>query len=252
MSEPKVEAMDFSVDGDWGKKEEDFKKSVKGSGDLKPFRFYLKPDQEAKLTFIQSSKKPPARYEHMCFTNDKPYPEFIVCPRAGGKNMVECPLCEVGNYPKFARGLGALQHEYVDKNGKVIENLRRCVIVGKNDEARIKRIVKKAKGELKGRTYSVSNLSSKTCLGDTWDDEGKEDLKAMEKAGINITPLSEDEMFTVKSFDEMVIIANNLKYKNEYKGDHYINYKPSVSKIAQPTDVDPNSGEDLKDDDIPF
>ena len=155
----------------------------------KSWRFYLKPDNEARLFFLngdiitegdnKGSFDIDFVEEHAVRPNGSKVPKFYVCI----SSTETCPLCESGNFAAFV-GLFAVidTTKFTNKEGKVFQNKKK-ILAAKGQS--IKKLAKKAQiagGSLAGVVMDVSRSDSRSAtVGDEFEIVGTFPLEALGK-----------------------------------------------------------------------
>jgi len=155
----------------------------------KSWRFYLKPENEARLFFLngdivtegdnKGSFDIDFVEEHAVRPNGSKVPKFYVCI----SSTETCPLCESGNFASFV-GLFAVIDTtvFVNKDGKKFQNKKK-ILAAKGQS--IKKLAKKAQiagGSLAGVVMDVSRSDSRSAtVGDEFEIVGTFPLEALGK-----------------------------------------------------------------------
>ena len=211
-----------AMDGSWDKEEP---KRVSTANKNKVFRFLAhKGDEDVRLTIFQEDDPPMAQYEHICFTTDKSFPEFAICPRRNGGDS--CPLCDETNYPNFVRVLGGIVHEYKSPDGKIYPLARRAIVITKKDQERIAKIARKRRKSglsMVGATFEISrdNVKGSSPIGNVWDKLDDVSLEELDGMGADLTPITINDVFIELSDDELNELASRLKFKKADKEAFY-------------------------------
>jgi hypothetical protein len=101
----------------------------------KMFRFWLKNDEEARITFIDGDLSPegfllpPRFYEHSIFANGT-YNNLYVCPEKTNPEAGDsCPLCEGQDRPSLVALFTIIDHRaHKGKNDKIYQYTRRLLV----------------------------------------------------------------------------------------------------------------------------
>ena len=155
----------------------------------KSWRFYLKPESEARIFFLngdlvteglqKGSFDIASVEEHAVRRDGSKVPKFYVCV----SRTETCPLCESGNFAAFV-GLFAIidTKKFTNREGKVYQNKKK-ILAAKGQS--IKKLAKKAQmagGSLVGVVMDVSRSDSRSAtVGDEFDIVGTFPLEALGK-----------------------------------------------------------------------
>lgn len=140
------------------------------------FRFYLKPEQEETITFLDGDLDEDGDLENICYyehtINTKGYPKYVCIndPSTG----VECPICATGDNPYFATVFTVLVHKEWASKQDIKDGIKHeasiQLFVAKSSVA--DKLRKKAKkyGGLAGVTFEVSRSNADAFnVGDDFD-----------------------------------------------------------------------------------
>lgn len=182
------------------------------------FRFYLKPDQEKTITFLDGDLDEDGDLENICFyehtINTKGYPKYVCIndPSEG----VECPICATGDsQPYFATVFTVLVHESWSTK-KDPTNVHECSIqlfVAKSGVADKLRKKAKKQGGLTGVTFEVSRSNAEAYnVGDDFEFVQKDTMEDLvdafpsevDKDGNSLVKvLDYEKVLTILSEDEL-------------------------------------------------
>jgi hypothetical protein len=180
------------------------------------FRFALKPDQEARITFLdgnlieEGEEKGmldcPVFREHTVKTGTNKWDNFVCVAE-----VEPCPLCAQDNTPSVVAAFTVIDHTpRTASNGKTYENQKRLFIAKR---LTLKKLQKKATklGGLAGITFDASRSDAKVArVGDEFDEiEQSTHQELVEKYGEQVcTPVVYDKEIQWRSAAELA--ANGL------------------------------------------
>jgi len=125
-----------------------------------PSRFFLKPGQTAKLTFLDSAGF--YNMEHSLKINGK-WGHFFTCR----SEFSECPLCDsptLNSKPSYVCAYTVIDHTgYVDNNGKEHKNIKRLLVVKPRVMDKLARRKQSMDGDLTFGCFDVSRDSPDEC-----------------------------------------------------------------------------------------
>jgi hypothetical protein len=205
-------------------KEQELRKQEQG----KMFRFWMKENEEARITFIDGELgpegylTPPRYYEHNLYQAGK-WNNFYVCPKLTTPDSKdECPICESGDRPALVALFTVIDHRQVmskDKT-KVYKDTKRLLVAKPQTfELLNKHAIKR--GGLAGATFDASRIGDKSAsVGSMFDFVEKkpvEELKAIymtekidPKTNVkskvtNFTPANYEHEITYRTGEELAI-----------------------------------------------
>ena len=141
----------------------------------KAFRFWLKPGDDAHLTFLDGKIDPatglldiPYANEHRIKVGSK-WEDFICI-----EDEEPCPLCAAGEKRAFVGYLTVIDHRgyETEKDGKKVkvEHARRLYVAKTETLKQLTKIAEKREDGLVGRTFEVSRTGDKkAAVGDLFD-----------------------------------------------------------------------------------
>lgn len=152
----------------------------------KAWRFYLKDDEEARITFVDGDLSdegylcPPRFYEHNLQQNGR-FGNFFVCPQeTHPESGQKCPICEEGDRPALVALFTVIDHrEYENKDGKVIKDQVRLLAAKPHSFDMLNKLASK-KGGLAGTTWDVTRSGDKSAsIGSNFSFVEKNDVKEL-------------------------------------------------------------------------
>jgi hypothetical protein len=179
-----------------------------GSGGHSTFRFYMRPESEALIAFVDGDNtddEPIGHYkEHTFSVRDSKVPGFASCTGPG------CDLCKEGLKPYDAWPFTIIQIEptYKDRDGKEHTNQRKLMIAKKEIMQRILRFIEQRDG-LVGSIWKVYRSGPRAyTIGDDWQFMEKVgDRSALAKhLGVDddrVTPVDYREELAPKTLEEL-------------------------------------------------
>jgi hypothetical protein len=173
---------------------------VPGSGG-KVFRFYLKKDQNAMLTFLDGAMVPlsetggemvfdvPGAYEHS-FMVDGRVADFICTMEREGT----CPLCYDKKNRYYSLFFSVIDHrKNVSAQGRVYEYNKRILAVGKDSYKRLLMFlaehINPEKGMVGLQISALKTATKSSQIGDFFKFKSYVNLQDLASQGIDVTPL---------------------------------------------------------------
>ncbi len=159
-------------------------KQAESKGKL--FRFWLKNDTDASITFLDGELSedgfllPPRFYEHNLQINGK-WGNHVVCPEQSAPESGEkCPICETGDRPSLVALFTVIDHrESTGSNGKTYKDQVR-LFVAKNQTYEILNKLAIKRGGLVGTRWDVSRSGDKSAsVGNMFDYTDTRELDAI-------------------------------------------------------------------------
>jgi hypothetical protein len=154
------------------------------------FRFYLKEQEEARITFVDGDLDengflcPPRFYEHSMQVGGK-WGNFYVCPEQTDPSSKEkCPLCVSGDKPTLVAVFTVIDHrQFKSKDGtKTYKNTKKLFVAKPHTFELLNKLAMK-RGGLTGVTFDVSRGDKKTAsVGSLFDFVEKKPLEELQKA----------------------------------------------------------------------
>lgn len=169
----------------------------------KMWRFWLKDEEEARITFVDGDLcpegflLPPRFYEHNVYLNGS-WNNFYVCPEmTGGDEGEKCPLCESGDRPSLVALFTVIDHRiFESKDGKKYTNVPKLLAAKAYSFEMLNKLAMK-RGGLAGCTFDVSRIGEKAAsIGSLFDFVEKTDVETLkakytetfkDKDGKNVT-----------------------------------------------------------------
>lgn len=180
------------------------------------FRFYMKPEQERVITFLDGGLDVDGDLDSICYyehTINNPaqkYPKYVCInnPAEGS----ECPVCASGNNPYFATVFTVLTHEkWVSKKEKKEYEGSVQLFIAKTGVAdKLRKKAKKYENGLIGATFEVTRTSKDAYnVGDDFDYVQSNTLSEMQEAfpDCDVKPLDYDEVIKVHSAEELLALG---------------------------------------------
>lgn len=175
------------------------------------FRFYLKPEQERTITFLDGDLDADGDLDTICYyehTINNPaqgYPKFVcINDPANGES---CPICESGDNPYFATVFTVLTHEvwHSKKENKDFEGSVQLFVAKSGVADKLRKKAKKL-GGLTGATFEVSRSGKDAFnVGDDFDFVQKNSLEEIQEAfpDCDVQPLDYDAVIKVHTREEL-------------------------------------------------
>lgn len=175
------------------------------------FRFYLKPEQERTITFLDGGLDSDGDLDTICYyehTINNPaqkYPKYV-CINSPSTGET-CPVCESGNSPYFATVFTVLTHEkwFSKKENREFEGSVQLFVAKSGVAEKLRKKAKKI-GGLVGATFEVSRSSKDAFnVGDDFDYVQKNTLEELQEAfpDCKVLPLNYDDVIKVHSREEL-------------------------------------------------
>lgn len=165
-------------------KEDTAKKEAKAAERGKLFRFWLKPGEDASITFVDGSLNPDNTLnalmyrEHMTQVGGE-WTQFVCV-----SDVEPCPLCEDGDDPSLVAVLTVIDHrEYTSKKGVKYKDTQKLFVMKMGTYQQLSKLAAK-RGGLAGWRVDVSRTGDKSPnVGDVFDFVGEppKDLKELEQ-----------------------------------------------------------------------
>lgn len=176
----------------WAKKGADAQKMIKEEEERKKleaeqrgrlYRYFLKPSEDAKLTFVDGNLTEDGNldalvYREHCIMHNGKWTDFVCVA-----DDEPCPLCESGDKPNLVSALTVIDHRtYTGKKDKVYKDTRKLFIFKQATYKMLQKFAVK-RGGLAGCTFDVSRTGEKEPnVGDVFDFNHKElDLSVLQK-----------------------------------------------------------------------
>lgn len=134
----------------------------------KMFRFWIKPKEEARITFVDGEVSaegflcPPRYYEHNLFLNGS-WNNYFVCPEKTNPDAHDsCPICESGDRPSLVALFTIIDHRQYksEKTQKIYLNTRKILAAKPKTFEILNKLAQKF-GGLAGHTFDVSRTDDK-------------------------------------------------------------------------------------------
>lgn len=176
------------------------------------FRFYLKPEQERTITFLDGGLDGDGDLDTICYyehTINNPaqkYPKYV-CINSPSTGET-CPVCESGSsQPYFATVFTVLTHEkwFSKKENKEFEGSVQLFVAKSGVAEKLRKKAKKI-GGLAGATFEVSRSSKDAFnVGDDFDFVQKNSLDELQDAFPDcvVEPLDYDAVINVHTREEL-------------------------------------------------
>lgn len=184
------------------------------------FRFYMKPEQERVITFLDGGLDVDGDLDSICYyehTINNPaqkYPKYV-CINNPAEGSV-CPVCETGNTPYFATVFTVLTHEkwMSKKEKKEYEGSVQLFVAKTGVADKLRKKAKKYENGLIGATFEVTRTSKDAFnVGDDFDYVQSNTLAEMQEAfpDCDVKPLDYDEVIKVHSAEELLALGFGTK-----------------------------------------
>lgn len=184
----------------------------------KAFRFFIKPGEDANITFLDGRIDPETgildiKYanEHRCKVEGN-WEDFICV-----EDQEPCPLCEAGERKTFVGYLTILDHrerEY-EKDGKTVkvDATRRLYVAKTETLKQLTKMAEKRENGLVGVTYEVSRTGDKkAAVGDLFDRIAEHEMSEIEEAFPDIgKPLDYDSELVYHTAEELIALGIGKK-----------------------------------------
>ncbi len=175
------------------------------------FRFYLKPEQERTITFLDGGLDSDGDLDTICYyehTMNNPaqkYPKYV-CINSPATGQT-CPVCETGNNPYFATIFTVLTHEkwFSKKENKEFEGSVQLFVAKSGVAEKLRKKAKKL-GGLEGATFEVTRSNKDAFnVGDDFDFVQKNSLEELQEGFPDclVLPLDYDKVIKVHSVAEL-------------------------------------------------
>lgn len=175
------------------------------------WRFWLKPDEDAYITFLDGRIDPDTGILDIPYANehrekiDGRY-EDVLCT----EDNEPCPLCAAGSKKSFVGYLSIIDHrprEY-EKDGKTVKvkHTRRLFVAKSESLKQLTKMAEKREDGLAGSTYEVSRTGDKkAAIGDLFDYSSTHSAKEIkEEFGDDGEVLDYDENITYRTAEELL------------------------------------------------
>ena len=127
----------------------------------KMWRFFLKPGEEASVTFVDGDLSPegfllpPRFYEHNIYLNGT-WGNLFVCPEKSGDGSDKCPLCEdPKEHPTLVALFTIIDHRQWTKDDKTFKDQPRLYVANSGTFEVLNKLATKL-GGLAGQTLDIS------------------------------------------------------------------------------------------------
>lgn len=149
----------------------------------KTWRFWLKENEEAQITFVDGALSPegfllpPRFYEHQLMLNGS-WQNYFVCPQESNPGTGEkCPICEGGDRPSLIALFTVIDHRvHTGRDGKIFKDNPR-LMVAKNISYELLNKIAQKRGGLAGATFDASRVGDKApSIGSHFDFVEKNDV----------------------------------------------------------------------------
>jgi hypothetical protein len=215
----------------------------------KLYRFFLKPKEEGKITFVDGELNPegflmpPRFYEHTIQVAGK-WVNYV-CPEKTNPGSGEiCPICKSGDRPALVSLFTIIDHRGFERKtkdgGKIWVPFSKKLLVVKTQMMEI--LAKKAmkNGGLSGCTFEVSRVSDKAAaIGDVYDLTEKLDAEvAFKKFMAEVTDdkgkVTKDSLFKPADYENEIVYytAQELSQKGLGGYTPAPNYSPGGNSGA--------------------
>ena len=220
----------------------------------KSWRFYLKPESEARIFFLNGDLNTEGLQkgsfnvafveEHKVTPHGSKVPKYYVCV----SRTETCPLCESGNFASFV-GLFAIIDTtvFVNAEGKKFQNKKK-ILAAKG--ASIKKLAKKAAlagGSLAGVVMDVSRSDSRSAtVGDEFEVVGTFPLEAL---GKKVDPKNWEAVIAIPDW------ANELTYLSAVEMREKFHFDAPAGPGYQTSSDAPayaGGGSESADDELPI
>lgn len=171
-------------------KQEAVEQKIRKESQGKMFRFWIKTDEEAVITFVDGELSPegfllpPRFYEHNIKLNGQ-WGNTFVCPEKSAPHLGQkCPFCAMGDHPSLVSLFTIIDHrEYKSQDGQKTYKDQRRLFVAKTGTMEILNKIAVKRGGLAGCRFDVSRTGDKTpSVGTMFDFVSKEeDLDVLRK-----------------------------------------------------------------------
>lgn len=155
----------------------------------KAFRFWMKEDEEARITFVDGDLGSegfllPARYyEHNLKINGK-WNNFFVCPEKTHPDSGEkCPICEGGDRPSLVALFTIIDHRaFKSKDGQKTYSDTAKILAAKPATFELLNKIAVKRHGLAGATFDVSRIGDKAAaVGSMFDFLEKHNVEELKK-----------------------------------------------------------------------
>ncbi len=241
--------------------------------------FWLKPDDEIKVVFLDDKPKITFYYHSLFIKGDKTAIKMRVACKDGSSseaNPIKCPICNAALHDEaIGRRFGSLVTVidltgYTDKEGKQRKHLRRVMLLSHKETKKMNKIVKQEGGSIRGLQVVISRSDKKSSVnGDHWHPKKKlGDIEkafsksvgakylysAKKKAGEEVTPSEAVKLFLTPADYQALFEPSDERVNNflTYRGHdpEEMSGKKSATKKKNAPDVDFSVDSDDGDGDL--
>lgn len=198
-------------------------------------RFWIPPEKETQITFLDGNLDDDGVldtmvfYEHQVFMNGN-WRNWFICTA----DDEPCPICEGGDEPYLAGVFTIIDHsEFTTNQGKTFKNQPRLFVAKRQT---LKLLQKKAakNGGLAGCTFDVSRTGGKSPgVGDVFDLDGKRSLSELKLAFPDV------ESWEPAAYDEEIVYHSAKELRSMGFGvSGTIGAEPAMADNAETESVD--------------
>lgn len=184
--------------------------------DNQVFRYYMKPEQERVITFLDGGLDVDGDldslvfYEHTINNPAQKYPKYVCINDPA--NGVTCPVCDTGNTPYFATVFTVLTHEtwHSKKEKRDYEGSVQLFVAKQGIADKLRKKAKKYENGLIGATFEVTRSNADAFnVGDDYDYVQSDTLEDLQEAfpDCDVAPLDYDEVIKVHSAEELLALG---------------------------------------------
>jgi len=187
--------------------------------DNEVFRFYIKPEGERTITFLDGGLDDVGDLDGICYyehTINNPaqkYPKYVCINFA--PSGTECPICNSGNNPYFATVFTVLVHDtwHSKKEKKDYEGSVQLFVAKQGVADKLRKKAKKI-GGLTGATFEVSRTNEDAWnVGDDFEYLQTNSLEELAEAfpDCDVQPLDYDTVIKYHTEDELIALGFGQK-----------------------------------------